>query len=89
MSLLEQSSNRAAPLSHVETRQVRNDYTPQWDGKLYQIERQAVAPGLRKADLRVEERLDGSLAVRHGERYLPDVKAVKLSQMKRERDCWR
>jgi hypothetical protein len=39
--------------------------------KLYQIERQAITPGLRGADVRVERRLDGSLAVRHAERYVP------------------
>jgi hypothetical protein len=66
---LDKSHNLAASLSHVETRQVRNDYTLRWDGKLYQIERQAVTTGLRRADVRVEQRLDGSLAVRHGERY--------------------
>jgi len=68
---LGKSHNLAASLSHVETRQVRNDYTLRWDGKLYQIERQAVTTGLRRADVRVEQRLDGSVAVRHGERYLP------------------
>jgi transposase InsO family protein len=68
---LDKSHNLAASLSHVETRQVRNDYTLRWDGKLYQIARQAVTTGLRRADVRVEQRLDGSLAVRHGERYLP------------------
>jgi hypothetical protein len=66
---LEKSHNVAA-LSYVETRQVRNDYTLRWDGKLYQIERQAVMTGLRKANVRVEQRLDGSLAVRYSERYL-------------------
>jgi len=68
---LDKSHNLAASLSHVEARQVRNDYTLRWDGKLYQIERQAVTTGLRRAHVRVEQRLDGSLAVRHGERYLP------------------
>jgi transposase InsO family protein len=68
---LERSHSLAASLSHVETRQVRNDYTLRWDGKLYQIERQAVVTGLRRANVRVEQRLDGSLAVRYGERYLP------------------
>jgi len=68
---LEKSHNLAASLSHVETRQVRNDYTLRWDGRLYQIERQAIATGLRGATVRVEKRLDGSLAVRYGERYLP------------------
>jgi hypothetical protein len=67
---LDKSHNLAASLSHVETRQVRNDYTLRWDGKLYQIERRAVTTGLRRANVRVEQRLDGSLAVRHGERYL-------------------
>jgi hypothetical protein len=68
---LDKSHNLAASLSHVETRQVRSDYTLRWDGKLYQIKRQAVTIGLRRANVRVEQRLDGSLAVRHGERYLP------------------
>lgn len=67
---LEKSHNLAASLSHVETRQVRNDYTIKWDGKLYQIERQAVTTGLRGARVRVEKRLDGSLAVRQRGRYL-------------------
>jgi transposase len=68
---LEKSHNLAASLSYVETRQVRPDYTLRWDGKLYQIERRAVTSGLRGADVRFEQRLDGSLAVRHGETYLP------------------
>jgi len=68
---LEKSHHLAASLSHVETRQVRPDYTLRWNGKLYQIERAAVTTGLRRANVRVELRLDGSLAVRHGERYLP------------------
>ena len=68
---LEKSHHLAASLSHVETRQVRPDYTLRWDGKLYQIERRAVTTGLRGVNVRVERRLDGSLAVRHRERYLP------------------
>ena len=68
---LDKSHNLAASLSHVEKRQVRPDYTLRWDGKLYQIERQAITTGLRGAHVRVERRLDGALAVRHGERYLP------------------
>jgi len=67
---LDKNHNLAASLSHVETRQVRNDYTLRWNAKLYQIERQAVTTGLRGANVRIEKRLDGSLAVRHGERYL-------------------
>jgi transposase len=68
---LEKSHNLAASLSHVETRQVRNDYTLHWEGQLYQIERQAITTGLRGANVRVEKRLDGAVAVRYGEQYLP------------------
>ena len=76
---LEKSHHLAASLSHVETRQVRNDYTFPWGGKFYQIERQAVVSGLRGAKVRVENRLDGSLAVRYGERYLP-VQACTVTE---------
>jgi len=67
---LEKSPNLAASLSHVEMRQVRNDYTLRLDGEVYQIERQAIVSRLRGANVRVEKRLDDSLAVRLGERYL-------------------
>jgi hypothetical protein len=67
---LEKSHCLAASLSHVETRQIRNDYTLRLDGKLYQVERKSIASGLRGATVRVEQRLDGSVAVRFGERYL-------------------
>jgi hypothetical protein len=73
---LEKSHNLAASLSHVETRQVRADYTLRWDAKLYQIDRAAVTTGLRGANVRMEQRLDGSLAVRHGDRYLPIQECV-------------
>ena len=79
---LDRSHNLAASLSHVETRQVQNDYTFSLDGKYYQIERQGIASGLRKANVRVEQRLDGSLAVRFGERYLP-VKRCAMPNQRR------
>jgi hypothetical protein len=84
---LDRSHNLAASLSHVETRQVRNDYTLRWDGKLYQIERQAVVSGLRGTNVRVEERLDGSLAVRYGERYLPVKECAVADQQKAPRSA--
>jgi transposase-like protein len=68
---LDKSHNLASSLSHVETRQVGNNYTIRFDGELYQIDRAAIVSGLRRANVRVEKRLDGSLAVRYGERYLP------------------
>jgi hypothetical protein len=67
---LDKSHNLDASLSHVETRQVRNDYTLPIDGQLYQIERKAVVSGMRGANVRVEKRLDGSMAVRFAERYV-------------------
>jgi len=68
---LDKSHDLAASLSYVETRQVRPDYTLRWRGKLYQIDRTAVTTGLRGANVRVEQRMDGTLAVRHNGRYLP------------------
>lgn len=62
--------NLAAALSYVEHRQVNNDYTVQLDGKFYQIQREGICAGLRGAVVRIERRLDGSLAVRFRDRYL-------------------
>jgi len=79
---LEKGHNLLASLSHVETRQVRPDYTLRWDGKLYQIERRAITTGLRGANVRVEQRLDGSLAVRHSARYLPIQECAAVDRPK-------
>jgi transposase len=54
----------AATLSHVEARQVTNDYTVRYDGEFYGIDRRDIRVGMRKATVRVEQRLDGSIAVR-------------------------
>jgi hypothetical protein len=62
--------NLDAILSVVEKRQVLRDYTFRLQGKLYQIERSSIYPGLRGGQLRVEQRLDGSLAVAFRGRYL-------------------
>lgn len=67
---LERSHNLAAILSHVETRQVRDDYTLKFQGRLYQIERAEIRAGMRGGNVRVERRLDGSIAVRFRERYV-------------------
>ena len=60
----------AAILSHVEQRQVTNDYTMRWDGKVYQIDRRDIRTGMRKAWVRVEQRLDGTIAVQFQGRYV-------------------
>lgn len=60
----------AASLSYVETRKVSNDYTIQFDNHLWQIARSDIRAGLRGGVVRVEVRLDESLAVRFGARYV-------------------
>jgi transposase len=67
---LDKTHSLAASLSYVELRQVRNDYTIRYDNKTYQIARSDIGTGLRKAKVRVEMRLDDSIAVRFRDRYL-------------------
>lgn len=59
-----------AILSHVESRVVANDYTLRFQGQSYQVARDSIRAGLRGARVRVEQRLDGTLAVRFREYYL-------------------
>jgi DNA-binding Lrp family transcriptional regulator len=60
----------AAILSCVETRVVTNDYTIRLGGQVFQIAREQARPALRGAAVRVELRLDRTVAVRFKERYL-------------------
>ncbi len=60
----------AAILSHVEERVVAKDYTIHYARKVYQIAREDIRPGLRGDAVRVEKRLDSSLAVKFRDRYL-------------------
>jgi hypothetical protein len=60
----------AASLSYVDSRQVASDYTIRFANRVYQIQRADVRAGLRGGTVRVEARLDGSLAVRFRHRYL-------------------
>ena len=60
----------AAILSHVEERVVAPDYTIRYAGQHYQIGRSDIAPGLRGGIVRVEQRLDGRLAICFRDRYL-------------------
>jgi len=54
----------ASILSLVEERTVTPDYTLRYAGKLYQIARRDIRPGLRGDRVRVEQRLDGSMVVK-------------------------
>ena len=47
-----------------------SDYTIRYRGKIYQIGKSDVRPGLRGGRVRVEQRLDGSLAVQFRQRLL-------------------
>ena len=60
----------AAILSHVEERVVTQDYTIRYQGRIFQMARGDIRPGLRGGRVRVEQRLDGSLAVRFREHYV-------------------
>lgn len=67
---LTQLHDLGASLSHVESRTVSNDYTFQFRGQKYQIAREDVAVGMKGSAIRVESRLDGTLAARYHGRYL-------------------
>jgi hypothetical protein len=60
----------AAILSHVEERVITNDYTFQFGGQRYQVDKSAIAPRMRGGRLRVEVRLGGTLAARWEGRYV-------------------
>jgi transposase-like protein len=83
---LEATHSLPASLSYVETRRVANDYTIQFDNKTYQIARADIRTGLRGGRVRVEMRLDTSMAVRFRDSYLvvsechprPKVAAARL-----------
>jgi transposase len=57
-------------LSHMEQRQVTNDYTVAWEGRRWQIPQAAVRPGLRRSSIRIEARLDGTLQARIGDDFV-------------------
>ena len=61
--------NPAAILSIQESRVVANDYTLRFDNHAYQLNK-PVYPGLRGGRVILEQRLDGTLAIRFGDRYL-------------------
>lgn len=50
---------------------MNNDYTFQFRGHKYQIAEPGIVAGMKGNAIRVEERLDGSLAVRFGSGYVP------------------
>ena len=67
---LEKQHDLVAILSHVERRQVNQDYTLRFERHLYRIERADITAGLRGAMVQVEKRRDGSIAFCFQGRYL-------------------
>jgi transposase len=67
---LDKQHDLAAILSHVKTRQVKGSYTVGIDGKRYVIDKGSICAGLRGGTVRVERRLDGTIAIRFKDRYL-------------------
>jgi hypothetical protein len=61
--------NLAAILSLQQQRVVANDYTVRFESRHYQLDK-PIYPGERGGKVVVEVRLDGSLAIRFGRRYL-------------------
>jgi len=72
--------NLAATLSRVETRIVATDYTVQFEGKRYQIARASVRVAMKGQKVRVEARLDGTLAMRYQGAYLDISAAISRQQ---------
>jgi hypothetical protein len=71
----------AAILSQVEERQVTNDYTVRYEGKIYQIDRKDVQVGMRRDKVQIENRIDGSVAMRFKGRYLTVTLCVPAAKV--------
>ena len=57
-------------LSYVEHRQVTSDYTFSYGGAKYRILPRCIQPGMRGGKVRIELRLDGSMAVRFRDQWI-------------------
>jgi len=60
----------AAILCPHERRVVANDFTVRFENQSYQILKEEIRPGLRRARVRVEKRLNGPMKIRWKDRYL-------------------
>jgi len=82
---LREDHNLAASLSHVEKRQVSNDYTVSWLNQRYQIPREQVRPRMMKATVRIEQRLDGTVAANWDSQILVLVKCNVINAVQEPR----
>ena len=67
---LDKQQDLTAILSYVRTPQVKGNYTVPFAGRHYVLEKSSICTGLRGARVRVEQRLDGSIAMCFKDRYL-------------------
>jgi hypothetical protein len=84
---LSELTDLSASLSHVEKRRVANNYTFPLFGETYKVAEASIVPGLKGSFIRVEVRLDGTVAARFDSRYLdisvcPVVQSVATSPSK-------
>jgi len=77
---LTEMHNLAATLSRVEMRTIATDYTIQFERKRYQIARASVRVAMKGQKVRVEARLDGSLAMRYEGAYLDISASISRQQ---------
>jgi hypothetical protein len=82
---LREDHSLAASLSHVEKRQVGNDYTVSWLNQRYQIPREEVRPRMKKANLRIEQRLDETVAANWEGKILLLPKCTPLNAVQEPR----
>jgi len=72
-------------LSIQETRVVANDYVVRWANRFYQL-LPPVHAGERGGRVVIEERLDGTVAIRFGKHYL-EYKEIVATQRSGDGDC--
>lgn len=78
----------AAILSIQEQRVVANDYTVRFDNRLYQLDK-PIYPGERGGKVLIELRLDGTMAIRFGNRYLKYHEIVAQPEPKKKDEASR
>jgi hypothetical protein len=69
--------NLAAILSLQHQRVVTNDYTLRFENRIYQVGK-PIYPGLRGGRVLLELRLDGTMAIRFGDKYLKFEEVARL-----------
>ena len=75
---LEKHHNLDAILSRQENRTVANDYTFSYKTRRFQILKESSTAGLRRGQILVEERLDGSIHARFKNNYLKLKEIINL-----------